>query len=181
MKWHALRHENAEAGGLQCKIWTVAPDLDRRRLKRLDSFDFECTICMDAPRDVLLVHSCENTGHQAACLKCAQQIMQDDRQCPICCQALAFAVRQTEVVPVDNTSQKCLVCKENYRNCALVHEEEVCGAAGGSPLKSSETADTKHFGHVSCCLACGLKIKAGDGECPVCQKPVCAVVEIFPV
>jgi len=46
----------------------------------------DCVVCMDAPRDAIVVHA--GSGHHVCCLACARALAAADRPCPVCQQPI---------------------------------------------------------------------------------------------
>lgn len=49
---------------------------------RDEADDSACVVCMDAPRDTMLMHGA--TGHTCCCGDCAQILLASELSCPIC-------------------------------------------------------------------------------------------------
>jgi hypothetical protein len=47
-----------------------------------------CVVCMEEPRSIVLVPC----GHMALCKECCEHIMQEKKECPMCCQLVEYHV-----------------------------------------------------------------------------------------
>ena len=54
--------------------------------------DETCVVCMDAPKEVTLVHG--DTGHFCCCASCAKRLQDRDKPCPVCRADIDRAIRQ---------------------------------------------------------------------------------------
>ena len=51
-----------------------------------------CIICMERPRDALLLHAGDE-GHTCTCFRCAQQLVDASMTCPICRQPILRVIK----------------------------------------------------------------------------------------
>mmetsp|Transcript_36162 Transcript_36162/g.94790 ORF Transcript_36162/g.94790 Transcript_36162/m.94790 type:complete len:755 (-) Transcript_36162:57-2321(-) len=58
----------------------------------------------------------------------------------------------------DDDDTLCVVCLENPKTALLQHGAD---------------------GHLCCCLACAKLLKARQDDCPMCRKPIDAVIQVF--
>ncbi len=51
----------------------------------------ECVVCLDRPRDSILVHA--GIGHHVCCTDCASRLLEERRPCPVCQRTLEAVLR----------------------------------------------------------------------------------------
>jgi len=59
-------------------------------VKEIDDDDL-CVVCMEAPKNAMLVHG--DSGHQATCLPCGQKLKESGLNCPICRATIQIVIK----------------------------------------------------------------------------------------
>lgn len=58
-----------------------------------DADDGQCCVCMEAPREAVLVHTVAGTGHQCVCMDCANMLKDRGESCPICRSTIDYVIK----------------------------------------------------------------------------------------
>lgn len=75
-------------------ILTVSPVQTIQHTEQVKEDDEKlCTICLDADKNMLLLHVSGTEGHLCCCETCANELVGQNAPCPICRQAVTQAIK----------------------------------------------------------------------------------------
>jgi len=85
------------ANNVNCrKCYTQNPNLSTQTITSVDnvnSDDNSCSICLDKPKCMLLLHENQEEGHMCCCQDCADKLIQLGQSCPMCRQPVKQAIK----------------------------------------------------------------------------------------
>jgi membrane protease subunit (stomatin/prohibitin family) len=71
---------------------TLKPSLEKTKDITINDDDC-CSICLDAKKNMLLLHASEKEGHLCCCETCANELIADNQPCPMCRQPVKQAIK----------------------------------------------------------------------------------------